>query len=184
MKLTKMALAACLIAAPVFLPGCKKLLQADVNFTSQDVNFDINPVSDTAVVTTIGSATVTENIDSLIKAETKGALGIANIKHAYITNCEITIQNADQNNNFANFQSCSASFTSNTNSTPVQLGSVTNNSVNYSSDLTLPIDNSIDYAPYLNATTFYYTATGKLRTPITTTLHCTAKVKFKIHVSA
>jgi len=90
------------------------------------------------------------------------------------------LNNPTAASNFQDFQSCSASFFSNTNTTPYTL-SIADNPDVYSSALLLPVDTSVNLATYLG-NEFTYSFSGKLRRPTTTPLSCTITFTFSVSV--
>ena len=165
------------------LQSCTKIgsmLQYDIPLQSGSVTITIPPTSQTSgSITGIGSNSI--NIDSVIKANTAGLLGVNNITSVKLTSASMVLQNANSTNNFQNFKSCTASFTSNSDATPYQLN-VTNNPDTYASTLTLPVDSTQELKSYLNGTQFSYSAGGQLRTATSESLTCTITFTFNIHV--
>ncbi len=164
--------------------SCSKLannLKYDLNMQTATVNFTIPPCSNTSI-SLAGSETNYYNIDSFIKANTMGTMGVANISSAKIQSCSITLLDPKPNLNFANFRTCSGGFYSDGYTTPYDV-SITNNPDVYATTLELPVDTSADLKGYLtNAHKFTYTLSGNLRRPTTDSIHCTATFSFKVHV--
>jgi len=181
-QLTLLSLTA-IVVAVFSLQSCTKigsLLQYDIPMQSGSVTITIPPTSNTSAAFN-GTGSNSVNIDSVIKANTAGMLGINNITSVKLTGATMTLQNADANNNFANFQSCFASFTSNSDGAPYQV-SVANNSDLYATSITLPVDTTAELKNYMAGSNFTYTAGGQLRTPTTESLTCTITFTFNIHV--
>lgn len=177
------ASAVALFAGSIALHSCTKLvnnLQRDLEMETTTVEMVIPPVTDTTLAFT-GSETNYYNVDSFIKASTANVLGLNNITSAKISSCQITIDNPSTANNFANFKSCSASFHTNTNTTPYTVSVASNPDV-YSTTLNLPVDTSADVRGYFNGNQFTYALTGALRRGTTDSLRCKMVVKFKMHV--
>ncbi len=170
--------------AAISLTSCSKLgrnLQYDLNMQTATVNFTIPACTNTSVALS-GNETNYYNIDSFIKANTMGTLGISNITSAKLSSCTITLLDPSSTINFANFKSCTGGFYSDANTTPYQV-SVVNNPDVYSSALSLPVDTSAELKGYItNARKFTYTLSGDLRRPTTDSIHCTATFAFKVHV--
>jgi hypothetical protein len=138
----------------------------------------IQPITDTLSHDAIGTGTFAYNVDSVIKANTKNAMGLSNVNNFQVINCTLTIQNPDSANNFANFQTSQVVFTSNANSTPMTLGSVANNPDVYASSLSVLLNNNPDLRSYIatgGPTIFTYSISGKNRRttniPLTVLLH-------------
>lgn len=163
--------------------SCNKIAQKllfDLNMQTQSVDVVIPVTSNTTGTITVGPVMSYYNVDSFIKAQTAQQLGVSNVKSVKLESCLLTINDADATNNFANFESCQASFFSNTNSTPYNMN-IDNNPDTYSATLSLPVDNTVELSTYLG-TEFTYTLTGKLRRVTTKELHCTIQVTYKLDV--
>lgn len=65
------------------------------------------------------------NLDSLIKANTNGVFGVDDLNSVKLTKMKISIENADQNNNLANFKTLRFALSSNNNNTPVEVATFT-----------------------------------------------------------
>jgi hypothetical protein len=156
------------------------LLQFEVPVQSGSEVITIAPI-DTAGTFTLPPTSTSLNVDSLIKLGTNNKLGITNISSVKILSCELKLNNATATNNFANFESCNASLTSSTESTPFVL--TVSNPDTYSESLTLPVDPNKELKSYMgNSTglnTFNYTITGTVRRKTTDSLKCTITYKFK-----
>ena len=172
------------ISGMLSLTSCNKLLSNltyDLNMQTASVNFTIPPCANTSISLS-GSETNYYNIDSFIKANTLGTMGVANITSAKIASCVITLQDPTTANNFADFMSCTGGFYTDGDNTPFQV-SIPNNPNVYSASLTLPVDTSAELKGYLtNSKIFTYTFSGNLRKATTDSIHCTATFAFKIHV--
>ena len=174
-----------LVSAAFMFQGCNKLkalLQYDLYYTTADATFTIYAIQDTIMHTGVGATTVNINVDSFIKANTSNQLDLSSIKHAYLESCTMNLTNADSTNNFANFKTCAASFSTDLNSSVVTIGTITNNPDVFASSIVVPIDSTIDYATYLGAHTISYSVDGKARRFTTTSLTGHITLKFKIHV--
>ena len=183
------AMALCFGGATLFLQSCDKspasLLKFNVPVQSGSQIFTIPP-SDTAGTFVFPSASTTVKVDSVIRAYTGNALGIANISSVKITSCELQLSNATTASNFANFEFVNASLVSSTESTPFVL-SITGNPDVFNDKLTLPIDSAKELKSYLGTTaasnTFTYGGSGKLRRKTTDSLKCTITYKFSVVVT-
>lgn len=172
---------AVVLGATVSLQSCTKALQ--------NLHFNLGMQTQTETVTipvtpsgtlSVGPVTTTYNVDSFIKASTGNQLGINNIYSVKLASVVLTIVNPDSTNNFANFQSCSASMSSNTNSTPYTLN-ISNNPDTYAPSLSLPVDANMELKSYIG-TQFNYNVTGVLRHPVTKPLTCTITFSYNLVV--
>jgi len=166
------------------LQSCTKiasLLNFNLSMQTESVNFTIPVVTDTSGTFTIGPNTNSYNVDSFIRANTGNQLGEANITSVKLSSVSLVLNNATATSNFQDFQSCSAAFFSNTNTTPYQL-SIPDNPDVYASVLSIPIDSSVELKTYLG-NQFTYSFTGKLRRPTTVPLSCTVTFTFSVKVT-
>ena len=162
------------------LQSCNKALQNlhfNLSMQTQTVTVTIPPASGTI---SVGPITSTYNVDSFIRANTGNQLGISNISSVEISSCVLTLSNGTATNNFGNFESCSASFFSNTNSTPYTL-SIPNNPDGDYQTLALPVDSTAQLSSYLG-NQFTYNLTGSLRRPTTIPLNCTITFTYSLVV--
>ncbi|MBL7773810.1 MAG: hypothetical protein JNM95_13175 [Chitinophagaceae bacterium] len=183
MKRNFVITAAVILIGSVLLSSCsaiKKKLNVDIDMTSSNVEFTI-PVITTVGTTDMGEQTIPVNIDSIIKAN-NAELAASNIKSVKLKSCTITLLDGDGQNNFAALQACSASFYSNTQTTPVQLASISDNPDVESYNLTLPVNASIDLKDYFGATSFTYHITGTSRKTTTKELHAKATIRYTLNV--
>jgi hypothetical protein len=162
------------------LQSCSKLASKLLNFNlsmqTETINVDVPPTGGSI---SVGPMTTNYNVDSFVRASTAGQLGAANISSVKLTSCVITINNPSIANNFGNFESCSASFYSNTDTNPYTVN-IANNPNSYATTLNLPVDQT-ELASYIG-NQFTYSLAGKLRRPTTTTLHCTVTFTYSVNV--
>lgn len=158
----------------------KDKLNIDIDMSSTDVAFTIPIILQTGQVT-VADQTVAVNIDSIIKAN-NAELAVNNIKSVKLKSCTITMQDGDAQNNFSALESCSASFSSNTNGATVVLANVTNNPDVEAYTLELPVNTTVDLKDYFNASTFTYSLSGNARKVTTKTLNCTATIRYTMNV--
>lgn len=174
---------AVIAVASVGLHSCSKIAQAlqyDIPLQTGSVTIVIPPTpADSGYAS--GTASNTINIDSVIKANTSNTLGVSNVTSLKLTSATMLIQNPDSADNFQNFSSCTASFYTNSNTTPYQV-TIANNPNVYESTLNLPIDSTVELKSYINGNQFTYSAGGNLRTSTTKSLTCTISFTFDIHV--
>jgi len=165
------------------LQSCSKLtnlLHFNLSMQTESVNFTIPLVTDTSGTFTVGQNTNAYNVDSFIRASTGNQLGEANITSVQLSSVVLVLNNATTSSNFQDFESCTASFYSNTNTTPYVL-SISDNPDVYASSLSLPVDTSVNLASYLG-NQFTYSFTGKLRHATTAPLNCTVTFTFSVKV--
>ncbi|MES2704599.1 MAG: hypothetical protein V4649_18305 [Bacteroidota bacterium] len=165
------------------MQSCSKItkLHYDLPMQTGSVEVTIPPTSDTTTQREVGSGVNTFNIDSFIKANTAGALGINNISSVKLTSVKLTLLNGTDTRNFANFQKVYASFYTNTNTTPkiIEL----NNPDVTAYALELPVDPNEELKSYLTGNTFHYSVGGKLRRAITDSVKCKVEYKFNVTVN-
>jgi len=172
------------LASDFMLQSCTKLgnaLRYNLALQSGSVTVAIPPMANNGSTASVDAGSNTINIDSFIKAHTAGLLGVANIQSVKLTSCTITVQNANAANNFANFESCNAAFSSNTEITPYVINIADNPDV-YATSLTMPVDTTAELKSYLIGNEFHYSVGGKLRRSTTDTLNCTIQFQFNVRV--
>jgi hypothetical protein len=147
---------------------------------TESVNVTIPATTGVNGTVTVGPATNTFNVDSFIRSQTGNQLGSANITSVKLSSVVFTLNNANALNNFQNFSSCSASFSSNTNPAPYTV-SIASNPDAFSNTLTLPIDTTAELKSYLG-NQFNYTVSGQLRRGTTIPLDCTVSFTFSVKV--
>ena len=172
------------IALVSMLQSCTKIgnaLQYDLALQSGSVTVAIPPMANAGSSASVDAGSNTINIDSFIKAHTAGLLGVANIQSVKLTSCTVTVQNGNAANNFANFESCNAAFSSNAEVIPYQI-SIADNPDAFATSLTMPVDTTTELKSYLVGNQFNYSVGGKLRRSTTDTLNCTIQFQFNIRV--
>jgi len=171
----------------VFLLGVVATLQSCTKLASK-LSFNLAMQTETVTVTippaggtfTVGPVTTYYNVDSFVKAQTANQLGAANITSVEITSAVLVVNNPTPADNVANFQSCSASFYSNTDATPYTI-SITDNPDVYSNMLNIPVDQT-QLSGYIG-NQFTYSFSGTLRRPTTIPLNCTITFTYSVKVS-
>jgi hypothetical protein len=170
-------------ATTTLLQSCTKVaknLHFNLAMQTGSVNITIPATPLTSGPATFGPASNTYNVDSFIKAQTGTLLGVQNITSAKLTSCVLIINNPDIKNNLQNFQSASAQFSSNTNSTPYIINvPFIPDSYGVMSDM--PVDTAAELSSYLG-NQFIYSVTGKLRKATTVPLNCTLQFTFSLVV--
>lgn len=148
-------------------------------------NFTIPPVPDSIAVVSgympAVNGAFTYNLDSCIKANTGGTLGVSNIGSFKIASCVLTVTNPDSVNNFRAFQNLAISFTSTAASGTYSIG-FTQPDI-YAATMTLvPADTTADMKSYLQGSNFNYSVKGQMRHGTTDTMQCNAVFTFSINV--
>ena len=148
-------------------------------------NFVIPPVPDSVALASgympAVSASFTYNLDSAIKANTGGSLGISNIGSFKISSCVLTVTNPDSVNNFRAFQNMNIAFTSSAVSSTYNLGFTQPDT--YAPTMTLaPLDTSANMTNYLQGSNFNFSVKGQMRHGTTDTMQCNAVFTFSINV--
>lgn len=173
------------------LQSCDKVKSAiktpDVTFTGASADIIIPATSDTTASGTIGSGSVKYNIDSMIKAQTGGVVTYKSISSVKITKVYLTLNDADANNNFGNFQVAGASFNTDAKNgalQPYDVAYIENNPATFANTLDLPLlskdTNLKDYFASNSTVNFAYILTGKLRHATKKDLHCHVEVTYDI----
>jgi hypothetical protein len=156
----------------------------DLNGLEATINVPI--VNDLASHSNIGTGTFSYNIDSFIRAQTADQLGIKNIDEYYITSCNMTINNPDTANNFANFEQVQASFSTPTNTTPVTIAEIPSNPNTYAATLSVPVNSTTNlrsYMPNSGPITFTCQLGGKMRKVTNKVLTVKVVVTSRFHVA-
>ena len=184
-------LSATILLFGLALNSCSKVAQQiaqSIGWTGIDVTISVPPSTtvDTGSYATVGTGTFTYNLDSFVKANTGGTLGLKNVDQFKFKSCTLTILNPDAANNFANFKQAKASFYTSNNTVPTLLGEITDNPNTYASTLTLPVNTTTNLRPYLPTTgpvTIMYDISGALRAVRTVTLQVQVHIEYDIHVT-
>ena len=178
------------VSTMVLISSCSKIasvLSKTLTFTTPAQTFTIPPVSDSAVVAAsfFPAPTVTGsfsyNLDSFIKANTGGVLGVNNIGSVRINNCTFNCTNAIPTANFQDFQTVTFSFTSTSNSSPLNL-TVNQPDVFSSSMILTPSDTSTEMKSYLSGSSFTYGLSGQMRHGVSDSMKCNVTFTFTINV--
>jgi len=153
----------------IFITGfssCKKLIKAafggtDVNVPAFQVSIPAIPIVLSNEIS-VGSYSFYFNLDSTVRANTAGVFGANDVNSIKVKQVNISITNADQLNNLANFDSARVTLQSNTNNNPAELLAIafpdsTASTYNY-----FPT-NSPELLPYLKGSNLSYTIYGKMR---------------------
>jgi hypothetical protein len=161
--------------------SCKKI--ASAIFGGFDTNADyvisvpIIPIV-SPVELPVGQYLYKFNLDSIVKAQTAGIYNANDVKSIKTKEFKVTITDADQLNNIANFQSVRVTIHSNTNSTPSELFATTFPDT-YAATFTTQ-GNNTELLSYLKGSDITYTMYAKNRRittkPLTIYLTVTIRV--------
>jgi len=171
--------------------GCKKIINSifpGVDADVPEVTFNIPYYAGSAGLPvpageqSIGSLTQSFNLDSIVKAKTNGQFGAGDVSSVKIKQMVLNMPNADDQNNFSNFESARFTFASNAsqNTPEVEVGSFTFPTTNSSTVTYTSPDNAPELRPYLNGNQMTYNVYGKLRRYPTKALTVSVKVTMKI----
>lgn len=172
--------------------GCKKIISSifpGVDVEVPEVVFTIpappplppgTPVP--AGEVPLGSLTQSFNLDSAVKAKTNGQFGAGDVTSVKIKQIVLNMPNADEQNNFSNFESAKLTFATNSNqNTPeLEVASLTFPQTNTSTITYTAPDNAPELRPYLNGNSLTYNVYGKLRRFTTKALKINVKVSLKV----
>ncbi|MFD2918496.1 hypothetical protein ACFS6H_02170 [Terrimonas rubra] len=179
----KPILTACALALTLLFTGCDKvkdLIKVNVT-TSVNIDFEIDPINETAVTYTDIQANIANELDAVIKAE-NSELGVENIKSAKVQSCVITTSaTSAPDDNFTALNNLSLAIESDNKPGYTTYAAITTSPTQpYSVEL--PITAGVDLKDYLKGNTFGYkfTYSGKRKT--TTTLQCRARVTYLLNV--
>jgi hypothetical protein len=170
------------LIATFHISSCTKIapnLSLQLPMQTGKVNILIPATEDTINTLTFGTESIKFNVDSFIKSSTNDQFNGKNISSIKITECKITLNNPTPTNNLANFQSCSASMFSDVNQQPYTIALLENPDL-YATTLNIPIQND-DLSSYIGSV-YYYSVSGRLRKPTTTSLECTVSYTYNVIV--
>lgn len=182
-KLITISAFALTIGTIAILPSCTRianLLTANVAMQTESVNVTIPVTTGVNGVISVGPESNKYNVDSLIQAQTAGQFNASNINSVKLKSVIFTLSNSNTMNNFANFESVSATFYSNTDNTPYTVSIPSNPDIT-TNTLMLPVDTARELKSYIG-NEFFYTVEGKLRRPTTIPLECTITFAFNLKV--
>jgi hypothetical protein len=171
--------------------GCKKIIRSIFSGIDADVpevtfNVPYLPVPPGTPVPageqSIGSLTQSFNLDSTVRAKTNGEFGADDVTSVKIKQMVMNMPNADEQNNFSNFESARFTFASNAgqNTPELEVASFTFPQANTSTVTYTAPDNAPELRPYLNGNRLTYNVYGKLRRFTTKPLTIGVKVTLKI----
>ena len=166
------------------ITSCKKVVNAifpglDITVPSAELGVPVMPF---VLPMELGFPSYTQsfNLDSTIKANTGGAFGAGSVSSVKIKSITMTISNADDNNNWSNFESARFMLSSDTKQDPVELFSYTFPTTN-TTTVTITPTNSPELLPYLKGKELVYQVFGKGRKttskPLTIVVSTVMRVK-------
>ena len=167
----------------ISLPSCTKSqnrLRYDLTLQTSSAPLSLAPRASTGTSFSLSQAS-SFNIDSFVRASTGGKLGAVNIRNARLVTAALNLADPTDATNFANFQSCSGTFHTNTNSSEVGV-TIANEDI-YSSSLALPVDSTDELKNYfVGGNRIIYGFGGNLRRPTSDTLRCCITFTFNLIV--
>lgn len=157
--------------------SCKKTIQDAVqtfqgfDATLSTVEFDLPAVPFAPPFeVALGQFPQHFDFDSLVKVNTAGTFSSADIVSVKLKSMSVKITNADATNNLGNFQSARFEFSSNANTTPVEVASVTFPDA-VSDTISVSPSNTPELKGYLAGKELNYKVFGQLRRPTSKPLH-------------
>jgi hypothetical protein len=171
-------LISCFVLGSIFT-SCNKLkdlVKFNIPLQTADVSFTIAPQP--VGTQTLAGFQVGINLDSILKAE-NSSLSISNIKSVKVTACTITTSNATTADHFGDLSACQVAIASGSASTFTKVAEITSNPDTYATTLTIPVSD-VELKDYFTTSLLKYQLSGTVRKATTTTLNCTATIKFEI----
>lgn len=179
-KLLPVVAVATFFGATTLLQSCDKVENASVDLPAMTATVDVTvpPTSNTTAQQDMGTQSISYNVDSFIKANTNGTLGVNNIKAVSLKSCVVKLRDgSDADNNFANFETVTASMSTD-NVTKEQTMTVSMpDKEAYDATLSVPTE---DLSPYLKSTSIKYKVSGKLRREIKKEVKATVTIQYVI----
>lgn len=120
------------------------------------------------------------NIDQMIRDQTSGAFGIDAVGSITLEAMNLRIENADAENNWANFTGIATYISSDANDDGVLAGSKNPIPDSYAADLIIDVDQSVKLKSYLSGNKIYYGLFGANRRATTKAIKGTAYVKYRL----
>ncbi len=181
----KRILSACaLFSAVLLFSGCDKvkdLIKVNVK-TTVEVNFEIDPITQTVENITEVYDNVANTLDAVIKAENSD-LGIENIKSAKVEACVVsTTATSVADDNFQALNKFSISLKSDTKPTNTTFAALTATPPQ-AYTMEVPVNASVDLVDYLKSNKLAYTFEYKGNRKTTTKLLCKARITYLLKVS-
>lgn len=149
------------ISAIAFV-SCDKLIEWAFKSYEANIEFqtNIDPVL-AGVTGTLGTSTVSYNLDAEVRKNTENKVGADFITQMYVKNITITATNANATNNLSNFETMSIVL--NDGSGPVTIGpfSIPNSNL---TTISLPVTDSPNIRRFFNGSNVSFAIIGKART--------------------
>lgn len=188
MKVRKLFYAiSALLTTTIIFSSCDKLKDKLFEaFVTQaaDVSLTIPVVSSTAQEGKVETLSFYINVDSIIKANTGGLFSLNSVSTVEIETVDMTINNADANNNFANFEYGILLFNTWNPSTQDwnRVLGVARDDIKdtYAGNMSLTLVQQVNLKDHLKGTKAVYYYTYKARRTTSKQLNCTLRVKLKI----
>jgi len=145
--------------------SCKKIIAAlfkgvDVNVPQVEVTIP-SIIAVVPVEISLGTFSYHFNLDSNVKAKTGGVFGANAVNSIKIKQINVSFSNADQLNNFSNFEIARVTLHSNSNNNPVTIFT-TNFPDTYAASVSIA-PNDVELLSYLKGSEIIYTIFGKMR---------------------
>ena len=169
-----------LLGLLVVVVSCKKIIKAlfpgfDIELSTITLTLPAIPFAPPSEVH-IATFNQHFNLDSIVKAQTGGKFGTADVGSIKVKEIIFTLSNPDQQNNLANFESARFTLSSSSNSQPAEIAAI-HFPDQYAETYTFTADPSTpDLISYLQGTELTYDVYGKLRRITTKPLTITLKV--------
>lgn len=129
----------------------------------------------------IGSLSQSFNLDSAVKAKTAGQFGAGDVTSVKISKIVINMANADDKNNFSNFESARFTLASNNGGQEIDVASFNPFPQTFTPSVTYTApDDAPELRSYLNGNKLTYNVYGKLRRYTTKALSISVKVTLKV----
>lgn len=179
MRKTYLFVASMALFSAFTFSSCEKIKEkAFESFSAKgaDIQFTIPVVASTNEAT-LGSAQISLNVDSTIKASTGGLFGINILKQVNPEEVTLTLLNSDASNNLANFESLKVKVSANGGSA-VEIASI-NNPDTQRSSVVIPVDNTKQLINFLKTAPVQYEIVGKARRTTNKQLQAQLVVKLK-----
>lgn len=127
----------------------------------------------------IGALRTHINMDSTIKANTAGAFGADDVQSVKVKKLVVKLSNADDENNFSNFESARMKLFSNNDTSAVDIA-VIQFPDTYSDSVTVEPTNSPEISNYLRGSELAYNLYWKNRRPTTKPMKLTARITLSV----
>jgi hypothetical protein len=165
----------CLLA---FL-SCNKVKTAlfpDFDLGLAEVELSIPVISSTSAETEMGQETISMNLDSAIRANTRDEFNLSHVNSIKVKKVEFQLTNADEDNNLANFEYAKVYIAADGN--PVIAGSYNIPDI-YAESVSVEAE-SADLKSLLSKNQFTYSVTGKARRTTSKVLDARLKIILRV----